>query len=75
MSILWCHNLSLERKSQTHTFVFEYRSKLLKIVVIIYTDDTTLLTTANEFNINIELSISINKELAKVNEWLQANKL
>ena len=42
---------------------------------IIYADDTTLRTTANECNTNIELSISINKELVKVNEWLQANKL
>ena len=40
-----------------------------------HADDSTLLTTENECYTNIQLSIRINNELAKVNEWLQANKL
>ena len=42
---------------------------------IMYADDTTLLTTASAFDKITDLSISINNELAKVNEWLQVNNL
>ena len=46
-----------------------------KFKFIVYADDTTLLTTANVFDKQIELSLSINNELAKVNDWLRVNKL
>ena len=46
-----------------------------KFTFIMYADDTTLLTTANAFDNITDLSISINNELAKDNEWLQVNKL
>ena len=43
-----------------------------------YADDTNLSSTLNAFterNVNIDLCISINNELSKVNEWLKINKL
>ena len=46
-----------------------------KFKFIMYADDTTLLTTANVFDKQMELSLSINNELAKVNDWLRVNKL
>ena len=42
---------------------------------IMYADDTTLLTTANVFDKQTDLSLSINNELTKVNDWLRVNKL
>ena len=39
-----------------------------KFKFIMYADDTTLLTTANVFDKQMELSLSINNELAKVND-------
>ena len=46
-----------------------------KFKFIMYADDTTLLTTANVFDKQMELSLSINNELAKVNDWLRVNIL
>ena len=46
-----------------------------KFKFIMYADDTTLLTTASVFDKQMELSLSINNELAKVNDWLRVNKL
>ena len=45
---------------------------------IIYVDDTTLSSTLNNFNDNIQnynLESLINDELLKINEWLKINKL
>ena len=45
---------------------------------IIYADDTTLSSTLNTFNDNIQndnLESLINDELLKINEWLKINKL
>ena len=45
---------------------------------IIYADDTTLSSTLNTFNDNIQndnLESLINYELFKINEWLKINKL
>ena len=46
-----------------------------KFKFIMYADKTTLLTTANVFDKQMELSLSINNEFAKVNDWLRVNKL
>ena len=42
-----------------------------KFTFIMYADDTTLLTTANVFDKQTDLSLSINSELTKVNDWLR----
>ena len=46
-----------------------------KFKFIMDADDTTLLTTANVFDKQTDLSLSINNELTKVNDWLRVNKL
>ena len=46
-----------------------------KLKFIMYADDTTLLTTANVFDKQTDLSLSINNVLTKVNDWLRVNKL
>ena len=55
---------------------FAQASKMFNF--IIYADDTTLSSTLNIFNDNIQnnnLESLINDELLKINEWLKINKL
>ena len=55
---------------------FAQSSKMFNF--IIYADDTTLSSTLNTFNDNIQndnLESLINDELLKINEWLKINKL
>ena len=55
---------------------FAQASKMFNF--IIYADDTTLSSTLNTFNDNIQndnLESLINDELLKINEWLKINKL
>ena len=55
---------------------FAQASKIFNF--IIYADDTTLSSTLNTFNDNIQndnLESLINYELLKINEWLKINKL
>ena len=55
---------------------FAQASKMFNF--IIYVDDTTLSSTLNTFNDNIQndnLESLINDELLKINEWLKINKL
>ena len=46
-----------------------------KFKFITYADDTTLLTTANVFDQQTDLSLNINNELTKVYDWLRVNQL
>ena len=46
-----------------------------KFKFIMYADDTTLLTTSNVFDKQTDLSLSINNELTKVNDWLRVNQV
>ena len=55
---------------------FAQASKIFSF--IIYADDTTLSSTLNTFNDNIQnynLESLLNDELLKINEWLKINKL